>query len=446
MVKYFGTDGVRGVVNDQLCCELAFRIGQACGCELGKKIFIGRDSRLSGDMLLCALSAGAMSQGAKVVNGGVIPTPGVAFHTKDGDYDCGIVISASHNAPKYNGIKIFNSQGDKLSDEVQGRIEAFIDLKDDCIQSCDACEVGQMSYLHSAVQDYIEYCIASLQQTDANKAFSGLKIVVDPGYGAAVNTTATALRSLGSEVIVINDTLDGSKINVNCGSTHLDQLKRVVVENKAHIGIAHDGDADRVIFVDEQGSELDGDYILALLALDLKRRNLLSGNTVVGTVMCNLGFVKAMQKADITLVQTDVGDKNVLQAMRNGGYSLGGEQSGHIVLLDHNTTGDGLMCALHFIAAWKSLGGKLSEASNVVDKYPQVLINVSINKKGEFANNEIIKSEIQKCKDELGEDGRVLVRESGTEPLVRVMVEAKTQDLASRYANGLAEAVKINLD
>ena len=446
MAKYFGTDGVRGVVNDQLSCELAFRIGQACGCELGKKIFIGRDSRLSGDMLLCALAAGAMSQGASIVNGGIIPTPGVAFHTKGGDYDCGIVISASHNAPKYNGIKIFNSQGDKLSDEFQDKIEAFIELKDDCIKSCGACEIGQMSYLHSAAQDYIEYCIASLQAMEANKAFSGLKIVVDPGYGAAVNTTATALRSLGSEVIVINDSFDGSKINVNCGSTHLDQLKRVVLENNAHIGIAHDGDADRVIFVDEQGSELDGDYILALLALDLKRRDLLFGNTVVGTVMCNLGFVKAMQKADITLVQTDVGDKNVLQAMRNGGYNLGGEQSGHIVLLDHNTTGDGLMCALHFIAAWKNLGGKLSEASNVVDKYPQVLINVSVNKKGEFANNEIINVEIQKCKEELGEDGRVLVRESGTEPLVRVMVEAKTQDLASKYSNDLAEVVKNNLN
>lgn len=445
MGKYFGTDGVRGVVNDQLSCELAFRIGQACGRELGKKIFIGRDSRLSGDMLLCALSAGAMSQGASIVNGGIIPTPGVAFHTSNGNYDCGIVISASHNAPEYNGIKIFNSHGDKLSEDVQDKIEAFIDLSDDCVENCESCEVGQMTYLQSAAQDYIKYCIDSLQLPANSKVFTGLKIVVDPGYGAAVNTTPFALRDLGCDVVVINDLLDGSRINVNCGSTHLDQLRGAVLENNADIGIAHDGDADRVIFLDEKGNELDGDYILALLALDLKSRNSLSGNTVVGTVMCNLGFVKAMQEANIKLVQTDVGDKYVLQEMRSGGYNLGGEQSGHIVLLDHNTTGDGLMCALHFIAAWQSLGGMLSEACNVVEKYPQVLINVKVNKKGALASNEVISVEIEKCINELGADGRVLIRESGTEPLVRVMVEAKTQDLASKYAQELADVVKANL-
>ena len=441
MAKLFGTDGARGVANTELTCDIAFKLGQAAVALFGKTVVVGKDTRLSGDMLEAALGAGVMSLGGTVLACGIIPTPGVALLARELHADCGIVISASHNPPEYNGIKFFDAQGFKLSDEREAELEAFVsrggaDASD--LPSGDA--VGVIVPVQDACELYIRHAISTV--ADEGLPFDELKIALDTGHGASSLTTARALEELGAEVVVINDDFNGVDINVECGSTHLEPLKQLVAATGAQVGIAHDGDADRVMLVDVAGNEIDGDVIEAVCALDLKRRGLLAGNTVVSTVMCNLGFTKCMDAAGIDIVQTNVGDKYVLAKLREGGYSIGGEQSGHMIFLEHNSTGDGLITALQFLAAVLRQGVSVSEAASVMRHFPQELINVRVTDKHSVAKNPAVASIIAAKNEEMAGSGRILVRPSGTEPLVRVMVEAASHEEAHAVAQAIADVVE----
>ncbi len=450
MARLFGTDGVRGVANKQLTCDMAYRLGQAAAVYLGKSIVIGKDTRLSGDMLEAAASAGVMSAGGTALQAGIIPTPGVAFLVNELHADGGIVISASHNPPEYNGIKLFDSQGFKLPDDVEDEIERFIALG-----GLEAAALGDESLLppgdavgialpvEEATELYIQHAVNSVKAQGVD--FSGLHIALDTGHGASSLTSAEAFRRLGAEVTVINDDFDGVDINVGCGSTCLEPLVELVAKCGADVGIAHDGDADRVMMVTPAGDVLDGDFMAALLAIDMRDRGILAGNTVVGTVMCNLGFMHAMRDAGITVVQTKVGDRYVLEEMRAKGYSIGGEQSGHMIMLEYNSTGDGLMTACQYLAAVVRSGKSVEEAAAVMTRFPQTLVNVRVVDKHALEGNEPIAEVVAQVEAELGENGRVLIRPSGTEPLVRVMVEAATEEVASETANRIAAVVEREL-
>ncbi len=440
MAKLFGTDGARGVANTELTCDIAYKLGQAAVALFGKNVLVGKDTRLSGDMLEAALSAGVMSLGGKVLACGIIPTPGVAYLTRNEAADCGIVISASHNPPEYNGIKFFDNQGFKLSDEREAALEEYVIRGGAAIADLPAGDkVGIIVPVKDACERYIQHAISTV--ANENLPFSELKIALDTGHGAASLTTARALLELGAELVVINDDFDGTDINVKCGSTHLEPLKRLVAKTNAHIGIAHDGDADRVMFVDAEGNEIDGDVVEAVCALDLKRRGLLSGNTVVSTVMCNLGFTKCMEAAEIKVIQTSVGDKYVLDVLRKGNYAIGGEQSGHMIFLEHNSTGDGLVTALQFLAAVLRQGVSFKEAASVMQRFPQELINVRVTDKYAVVDNPVVAQVIADKNKEMAGSGRILVRPSGTEPLVRVMVEAPSLETAHEVAQAIADVV-----
>ena len=444
MTVLFGTDGVRGVANTELTCDTAFKLGQAAGAFLGKTIVVGKDTRLSGDMLGSALAAGIMSTGATVLDAGIIPTPGVAYLVRELHADGGIVISASHNPPEYNGIKFFDGQGFKLTEAEEDEIEKFVlDGGMPASELPSGDEVGVTVPVDNACDLYIQHAIASLQ--DKTLDFSNLVIALDTGHGAASLTTASALEQLGATVHVINDDFCGVDINVQCGSTHLGPVKALVNETGAMIGIAHDGDADRVMFVDEQGGEIDGDVVETVCALDLQKRGLLRDNLVVSTVMCNLGFTKAMDAAGITVVQTSVGDKYVLNEMRQRNAVIGGEQSGHMIFLDHNSTGDGLITALQFLAACLRNNQPVSETAKLMQRFPQELINVRVTDKNEVMESATVSEAIQQAEAKLAGSGRVLVRPSGTEPLVRVMVEAATPEEALSYAQEIANVIQQEL-
>lgn len=444
MAKLFGTDGARGVANTELTCDIAFKLGQAAVHFLGKTIVVGKDTRLSGDMLESALNAGIMSCGGTVLAAGIIPTPGIAFLTRELAADGGVVISASHNPPEYNGIKFFDGQGFKLPDAVEESLEAFVEQGGEAPETLPSGDaVGVVVPVEEACSLYIQHAVSTLE--DQGIRLDGMKIALDTGHGAASLTTSVALQQLGAEVIAINEDFTGTDINVECGSTHLQPLRNLVAETGADIGIAHDGDADRVMFVDEQGGEIDGDVVETVCALDLKQRDALPGNTVVSTVMCNLGFTHAMQQAGIDVIQTQVGDRYVLQQLREGGYVLGGEQSGHMIFLEHNSTGDGLVTALQFLAACKRRGGTVSEAAAVMQRFPQELINVRVTDKHAVAQNEAVAAAIAQQEAVLGDSGRILVRPSGTEPLVRVMVEAPTHEQAHDVAQAVADVVEQQL-
>ena len=345
MARLFGTDGVRGVANTQLTCDLAFKLGQAAVAFQGKTILIGKDTRLSGDMLESAVAAGIMSMGGTALLAGIIPTPAIALLVRDLHCDGGIVISASHNPPEYNGIKLFDAQGFKLPDAVEDEIEAFVQAGGAAKESLPAGDaVGVALPVDEACELYIAHAVSTV--ADEGIDFQGLKVALDVGHGASCMTSPEALRRLGADVTVINEDFDGTDINVQCGSTHLGPVRDLVAEIGADVGIAHDGDADRVMLVDARGNEIDGDVVEAVCAIDLKERGLLPGNTAVSTVMCNLGLSHALRDAGIDLVQTKVGDRYVLEAMREGGFVVGGEQSGHMIFLEHNSTGDGLVTAL----------------------------------------------------------------------------------------------------
>lgn len=441
MAKLFGTDGARGVANTELTCDVAFKLGQAAVEFLGRTIVVGKDTRLSGDMLEAALNAGVMSRGGTVLAAGIIPTPGVAFLVRELCADGGIVISASHNPPEYNGIKFFDGQGFKLPDAVEESIEAFVEKGGSSSHDLPlGDEVGVVVAVENACELYIDHAVEIVREEGIS--FEGMKIALDTGHGAASFTTQRALEELGAEVIAINDDFTGTDINVKCGSTHLDPLKNLVAATGASIGIAHDGDADRVMFVDENGGEIDGDVVEAVCALDLKDRGMLPSNTVVSTVMCNLGFVRCMEKAGIDVIQTQVGDRYVLGQLRAGGYALGGEQSGHMIFLRHNSTGDGLVTACQFLSACVRHGRPVSETASVMKRFPQELINVQVRDKAAALEDYVIAAAIRKGEEELGSSGRILVRPSGTEPLIRVMVEAATHEEAHRVASAIAGVVE----
>lgn len=457
MARLFGTDGVRGVANTELTCELAYRLGQAAVTFMGKAIVVGKDTRLSGDMLEAAMVAGITSAGGTALLAGIIPTPAVALMVRELNAAGGAVISASHNPPEYNGIKLFDAQGFKLPDEVEDRIERFVnagglegvialtnseDLGEGVPEAAmpSGPELGVAVEVEEACEMYIEHAVSSIRSQGMD--FTGMTIALDTGHGASSLTSPAALRRLGAEVIVINDDFDGNDINVNCGSTHLGPLRELMEETGADVGIAHDGDADRVMLMTPEGEEIDGDVVEAVCALDMKERGLLSGNTAVSTVMCNLGFVHAMRDHGIDVVQTKVGDRYVLEEMRAKGYAIGGEQSGHMILLEHNSTGDGLMTAVQFLAAIRRTGKTVSEAVKVMTRFPQTLINVRVADKHTVSEKPAVKKAVAAAEAALGEDGRVLLRPSGTEPVVRVMVEALKKEDADTHAKAIAAVVE----
>ncbi|MBS3955927.1 MAG: phosphoglucosamine mutase [Clostridiales bacterium] len=443
MARLFGTDGVRGIANADLTPEIAFRLGEAAGHFLGDKgagrIVVGRDTRRSGEMLEAALVAGICSGGADALIAGIVPTPAVAHLTRTLGADGGVVISASHNPATYNGIKLFSREGFKLPDELEDQIEKFMISERDWERPVGA-GVGRVRELADAVDLYVAHAISCIDGD-----LTGMTIAVDCGHGAASVATPRTLRELGATVVALNCAWDGMDINDSCGSTDLAPLTELVRSHTVDFGIAHDGDADRVIAVDETGAEVDGDAIMAVCAAYLKERGALAGNTVVSTVMCNLGFEVAMRERGITLVKTKVGDRYVLEQMRASGALLGGEQSGHVIFMEHSTTGDGLVTALKLAEVIRQTGRRLSELTKVMTRYPQVLINVPVADKGRLGASAAISAAIHAAEDRLGEEGRVLVRASGTEPLVRVMAEAADAKIASKIVDELVDVVRAEL-
>jgi len=448
MGRLFGTDGVRGIANLELTAELAYKLGQAGAYVLTAetkhipKILVGRDTRISGQMLEAALVAGICSVGAEAICLGVIPTPAVAYLTRFYKADAGVVISASHNPFEFNGIKFFNSNGYKLPDAIEDKIEAII--KENCgnLPKPTGSAIGIRSVKDTALDDYISFVSSSI---DCD--LSGLKIAVDCANGAAYKAAPMTLRRLGAEVCVINDKPDGININKDCGSTHMDALQRFVSECGADVGVAFDGDADRVLAVDEKGNIVDGDQIMAITGLEMKKRGKLNKNTIVVTVMTNMGFDIMARREGLNVVKTKVGDRYVLEEMLEKGYSLGGEQSGHVIFLEHNTTGDGLLTALQLLSVIKASGRKLSELASVVQPLPQVLINARVNngKKNDYLKDEVIASMCSNLEEEFNGEGRVLIRPSGTEPLIRVMIEGKDQQYITEKAEMLARVIEERL-
>lgn len=444
-MKLFGTDGIRGKVNRSLMTpENVLRIGMAIASVLktdhGRNmVLIGKDTRLSGYMIESALTSGICSMGMNVTLVGPIPTPGIAFLTRTLRLDAGIVISASHNPFGDNGIKIFSSAGFKLSDDLEKEIEQFVADERFPAKRPTNEKVGRAYRLDDAAGRYIEYIKSTIPK---GIDLEGLKVVVDAANGAAYKVTPLLLRELGAEVISINDKPDGVNINDNCGSLHLECVARAVKEHNAHIGIAHDGDADRTLFVDEKGSITDGDMILGIWASELKKEEALSGNGVVATVMTNLGIEKYLAAQGIKLIRTKVGDRYVVEEMKRGRYNLGGEQSGHIIFFDYNTTGDGPITALQVLYLMRKKNRLISELTSAIELYPQVLLNVVVSGKKDFKEVPEITRVIENSIRKLADRGRVLVRPSGTEPKIRVMVEAEDGDMAKAVAEDIAEVIQ----
>lgn len=458
MARLFGTDGARGVANSELTCELAMQIGRSAAFVLRKnlgnkklKIFIGKDTRISSDMLESALIAGLCSVGADAIRLGVIPTPAVAFLTTKYEADAGIMISASHNPFEFNGIKIFAGDGYKISEELEKEIESLVLDAPQKIELTKPDKIGLAYDNLNAIDDYISH-LKSTIDTD----LTGLKVAFDCSNGASFKTAKKLFSSLGVKCTMLFDNPDGININNNCGSTHVENLANFVREHNLDAGFAFDGDADRCIAVDDCGNVLDGDYILAICSDFLKSKNKLSKNTLVSTVMANMGLNEFSKKNSIEFISSKVGDKYVLRDMLKGGFNLGGEQSGHIIFLDHATTGDGQLTAVQVLNILKNQNKKLSELSLLMTKYPQVLINVRVSREGKnkLPNDSVIQNEIKNLENELtlqnenGEiekTGRVLVRASGTEPLIRVMLEGKNLEKIQEMAKSLANLIKERL-
>ncbi|MGX2996763.1 phosphoglucosamine mutase [Streptomyces sp. JNUCC 64] len=456
MGRLFGTDGVRGVANADLTAELALGLSVAAADVLGEAgsfeghrpvAVVGRDPRASGEFLEAAVVAGLASAGVDVLRVGVLPTPAVAYLTGALGADLGVMLSASHNAMPDNGIKFFARGGHKLADELENRIEARYTAYASCEGGAGAgwrrptgAGVGRVRSYDEGFDQYVAHLIGVLPNR-----LDGLKVVLDEAHGAAARVSPEAFARAGAEVVTIGAEPDGLNINDGCGSTHLELLKAAVVQHGAHLGIAHDGDADRCLAVDHTGAEVDGDQILAVLALALRERGGLRSDTVVGTVMSNLGFKLAMEREGLAVVQTGVGDRYVLEAMKEHGYALGGEQSGHVIILDHATTGDGTLTGLMLAARVAETGRSLAELTSVMERLPQVLINVPDVDRSRVATSAELAAAVTEAERELGQTGRVLLRPSGTEPLVRVMVEAADIDQAHAVAGRLADVVKSSL-
>ncbi|RCV51463.1 phosphoglucosamine mutase [Marinitenerispora sediminis] len=445
MARLFGTDGVRGVAGRDLTASLALDLATAAAQVLtdGERegprplAVVGRDPRASGEFLEAAVVAGLASAGVDVVRLGVLPTPAVAHLTDELGADFGVMLSASHNPAPDNGIKFFARGGHKLPDTVEDAIEARLGQP---VTSAVGADVGRVTDAADGAERYIRHVVSTLPQN-----LDGLKVVLDCANGASHEVGPEALRRAGAEVITIGDQPNGLNINEGCGSTHLDTLRAAVREHGADAGIAHDGDADRCLAVAADGSVVDGDQILAILALELQEAGRLAGDTLVVTVMSNLGLKLAMRAAGITVLETPVGDRYVLEAMRAGGHSLGGEQSGHVVLLDHASTGDGLLTGLHLLGAMSRRGLALAELAKVMTRLPQVLVNVRGVDKSRAASSPEIAAAVAAAEAELGDQGRVLIRPSGTEPMIRVMVEAAAETQAHEVADRLAGVVRAAL-
>lgn len=444
MGKLFGTDGVRGIANKDLTPELANRLAKAAAEIFIKgnqgKVIIGKDTRISGDLLEAAMISGFLGMGVEVISLGVIPTPAVAYATRKLKADMGVMISASHNPYEYNGIKFFNHEGFKLRDEIEEEIEDYILRNKETVKVPIGDQIGRLIELAEPERFYGDFVASTI-----SGEFKGLRIAMDVANGAAYKVAPQTFRKLGAEVFVINDQPDGKNINDHCGSTHPEVLKDLVVENQCDLGISFDGDADRLIALDETGQVVDGDQIMAICGNFLKEQGTLKKDTVVATVMSNIGLGLALKENGIHLEKTRVGDRYVLEKMKEEGYSLGGEQSGHLIFLDHNTTGDGLLSALKLVEIIRHQKKPLSQLASMMERFPQTLVNAKVPNeyKDALMNNKRILEEIQKAENVLQDEGRVLVRPSGTEPLVRVMIEGKNsgqiQGFAERIANLIEE-------
>ena len=441
MGKYFGTDGVRGVANSELTPELAFRVGRFGGYVLTKdmerpKVLIGRDTRVSGHMLEGALVAGLLSIGAEVMRLGVISTPGVAYLTKATGAQAGVMISASHNPVQDNGIKFFGSDGFKLSDEQEEEIEALLNSTEDTLPRPTGADLGQVNDYFEGGQKYLQYLKQSVDED-----FSDIHVALDCAHGATSSLAAHLFADLEAEISTMGASPNGTNINDGVGSTHPEVLAEFVKEKGADVGLAFDGDGDRLIAVDEKGRIVDGDQIMYICAKYLNEQGMLNEGTVVSTVMSNLGFYKALEEHSVKSVKTAVGDRYVVEEMKKNGYNLGGEQSGHIIFLDYISTGDGMLSAIQLVNIMKVTKKSLSELASEMKKFPQILQNVRVTDKHNVTSNEKVKNIIEEVEQEMGDNGRVLVRPSGTEPLVRVMVEAPTDKEGKEYVDRIAKVV-----
>ena len=445
MGKYFGTDGVRGVANSELTPELAFKLGRAGGYVLTKdakdkpKVLIGRDTRISGEMLEGALVAGLLSIGAEVMRLGVISTPGVAYLSRVMNADAGVMISASHNPVQDNGIKFFGPDGFKLTDEQEAEIEALLDAEDTLPRPIGA-GIGSVSDYFEGGQKYISY----LKQT-VEEDFLNIHVALDCAHGATSSLATHLFADLEADISTMGSSPDGLNINDGVGSTHPEKLAAFVLERGADVGLAFDGDGDRLIAIDENGQIVDGDQIMFIIGKYLCAKGRLNKNTIVSTVMSNMGFYKALEENGMTSVKTAVGDRYVVEEMRANDYNLGGEQSGHIVFLDFNTTGDGLLTGIQLVNIMKATGKRLSELAGEMTIFPQKLVNVRVTDKHAVTQNEKVAEVISMVEAEMAGNGRVLVRPSGTEPLVRVMVEAATVEACEAFVDRIAEVVKAEM-
>lgn len=449
MGRLFGTDGVRGIANAELTCERAMQIGRATAEVLssGKRylptVIVGMDTRISSEMLASALTAGLCSVGADVIDLGVVPTPAVAYLVGKYKAHAGIMISASHNTFDFNGIKIFNENGYKLADALEERIESIVLDGSPEPKLASPENVGSVTRATNAVKDYIDHLVSSV-----HCSLEGMNIAVDCANGSASKTAAQLFERLGANATILSSTPNGTNINDGCGSTHLENLKAYVVENGLDAGIAYDGDADRCLCVDGEGNEVDGDVIMAILALDMKSRGKLNKDTVVGTIMTNFGFTKFCEANGLRFVATKVGDRYVLEKMLLEDYYLGGEQSGHIIFRDYSTTGDGQLTSIQLLSQLKRTGVNLSEAAKVITRYPQFMVNIKTSVEGKLAffTDHTVKEILEEAKAKLGDTGRLVTRPSGTEPLIRVMTEGEDEALAKAVAEDTAARIKAQLD
>ena len=448
MGRLFGTDGARGIANTELTCELSMNIGRAAAMVLisdeveHPTVLIGKDTRLSSDMIEGALVAGLCSVGANVLLLGVVPTPAVAYLVKKYNADAGIMISASHNPFEFNGIKIFSMDGYKLPDDLEEEIESIVLDHTIPYPELSGSQRGHVKYADSAVADYVSHVIESVPER-----IDGMKIALDCSNGSASRTAKQLFEGIGALCHMLYDEPDGVNINDDCGSTHMENLMKYVKEHGLDAGVAFDGDADRCLAVDENGNIIDGDYVIAICAADLKSRGLLKKDTVVGTVMTNMGFSRFCEDMGMNFVSTQVGDRYVLETMIREGYNIGGEQSGHVIFLDHSTTGDGQLTAAQLLSLVHRRNAKLSSIATLMERFPQVMINVKVSPEGKrrFYTDKDVKAEIDRVKETLGSRGRILVRLSGTEPLVRVMVEGEDSAEITRLANQTAELIREKL-
>ena len=453
MRKYFGTDGIRRIANTELTPELVYKVAKAGAYVLSKHtdhtptILIGRDTRISGTLIESAMTAGFLSYGAKVKLLGVIPTPAVAYLTRKLKADASVVISASHNTFEFNGIKFFSNKGMKIPDSLEEEIEEIMDSGKLEELTAKNEKIGVAEYCFDLMNEYIYFFRKHFDDTIEKHLREDFVVGIDTANGATSVVAEKVFKDLGINYKIINNTPDGININENCGSTHLENLKKFVVENNLSLGIAYDGDGDRCLAIDEKGNEIDGDKLLAIISSNLRKKGKLSKDTIVATVMSNLGLNKYTQNNDLHLIQTKVGDRYVLEEMLKEGYNLGGEQSGHVILLDYNPTGDGILTSLMLIQTILEENKKASELASIIKLYPQVLINARVNaeKKYDYEKDEDIKKAIADLEKEFAGNGRVLIRPSGTEPLVRVMIEGEDQEYLTKRAEEIVELIEKKL-